>query len=80
MYLKIKGLTKIKSKSIFPRKANSATIITKYRCPCGKGKIVEENTPGFDDHFVTLECKRCLKSFKSYIDIIGDDFKLYPIE
>lgn len=79
MYLKISELKEIKSKSLFARKENSLTVITKYRCPCGRGKIVEENTPGFNDHFVTLECKRCLKKFHGYIDIIGYEFKLYPL-
>ena len=57
--------------------ANAATYITKYKCFCGWGKIEEENTPGFDDHFITLSCRRCLKKYHSFIDLCGNDWMVY---
>ena len=56
-YVPINSLRLIKSKETYPKGANSPTIIKKYSCPCGRGKLVEENTIGFNDHFVTLECR-----------------------
>lgn len=36
-----------------------------YKCPCGKGRIVEEhdNIPGFRDHGVWLDCEECSKVY-----------------
>lgn len=36
-----------------------------YRCPCGRGKIVEEhdNIPGFRDHDVYIDCDTCKHLF-----------------
>jgi hypothetical protein len=36
-----------------------------YKCPCGRGRIVEEhdNVPGFRDHSVMLLCKRCSEKY-----------------
>jgi len=78
MYVKISSLRRIKQRTTYPQGANSPTIITKYVCLCKWGRIVEENTIGFDDHFVTLTCRRCLKQYHPFIDIIGDEFKFYP--
>lgn len=80
MYVDIEDLKFIKRIEKYPRGANSPTIVTKYKCLCGRGKIVEHNTVGFNDHFVTLECRRCLKTYHPFIDICGDSFKLYPKE
>lgn len=80
MYIDIEELKKLKTKETYPKGANSPTVITKYVCPCGKGKIVESNTVGFNDHFVTLKCRKCLKTYHPFIDISGSDFKLYPKE
>ena len=74
---KISSFKVLSVNDTYPDGANSATIIKTYECLCGKGKIVEENTPGFNDHFVTLECKECLKKYRSYVDIIGYDFAFY---
>lgn len=32
-----------------------------YECPCGKGLIIEEhdNTPGFREHTVYIDCNEC---------------------
>ena len=79
MYIEKKDIL-IERKETYPDGANSPTIVTRYRCPCGKGEMVEENTIGFGDHFVTLECKRCLRKYHPFVDIVGDAFKLYPIE
>lgn len=37
-----------------------------YKCPCGKGSIVEEhdNTPGFREHDVFLNCKECAERYQ----------------
>lgn len=80
MYIEIESLPVIARTEEYPDGANSPTIVTKYRCPCGKGQLVEYNTIGFDDHFVNLECKKCLRKFESFVDIVGYDFKLYPKE
>lgn len=67
----------VKTKITYPDNANHPTYITKYKCFCGWGKIVEENTPGFDDHFITLSCRRCLKKYHSFIDMCGNDWIVY---
>lgn len=67
----------IKTKTTYPDNANAATYITKYECFCGFGKIVEENTPGFDDHFITLSCKKCEEKYHSFIDLCGNDWIVY---
>lgn len=77
MDIKIADLTKLGEKEEYPNGANSLTIITSYSCPCGNGEIVEYNTIGFDDRFVSLECKECLKKYHSSIDIVGAWFRLY---
>ena len=78
MYIKIKDLRLIDTAKEYPNGANSPTLVTRYVCPCGKGEIVERNTVGFNDHFVTLKCDECLKTYHPFIDISGFDFKLYP--
>ena len=37
----------------------------KYKCPCGKGNIIEEhdNIPGFREHDVFINCSYCNKLF-----------------
>lgn len=73
----VKKTKLIKTKTTYPDNANHPTYITKYKCFCGLGKIVEENTPGFNDHFITLSCKRCLKKYCSFIDMCGNDWIVY---
>ncbi len=77
VYFKIKSFSIISKEEVYPGTSNSPTYITKYRCPCGKGEIVEENTVGFNDHFVVLKCPECLKKYRSYVDIVGYDFRFY---
>ena len=38
----------------------------KYKCPCGKGKVVEEhdNIPGFREHDVWIQCEECSKKYR----------------
>ena len=45
---------------------DSDTERYEYKCPCGKGKIVEEhdNIPGFREHDVWLQCEECSKKYK----------------
>ena len=64
----------------YPRGANAPTTVTKYKCLCGWGKIVEYDTRGFNDHFVTLKCRRCLKKYHPFIDIFGYEFMFYLLE
>ena len=78
-YVKISKLKKISTVDKYPDGANSSTIVTRYECLCGKGEIIEENTIGFNDHFVSLECKSCEKKYRPFIDISGYDFKFYLI-
>lgn len=37
-----------------------------YKCPCGKGKIVEihDNIPGFRDHTVFMCCDECREKYE----------------
>lgn len=37
-----------------------------YKCPCGKGTIVEEhdNIPGFRDHDVYICCDECKQKYE----------------
>lgn len=79
MYIEIEKIPLIERTEQYPDGANSPTVVTRYRCPCGKGELVEENTIGFNDHFVTLECKQCLKKYHPFVDIVGYDFRLHPI-
>lgn len=37
-----------------------------YKCPCGKGKIIEEhdNIPGFREHDVFISCDECREKYE----------------
>ena len=61
----------------YPDGANSLTRHLEYQCFCKKGKIVEENVVGFNDHYVVLECKSCLKKYHYFIDLYIDGWKVY---
>ncbi|MCH5350866.1 MAG: hypothetical protein J1F39_02730 [Clostridiales bacterium] len=50
----------------YPSGANYPTTHSEYKCPCGRGKIVEERVVGFNDYYVTIECEAC----KDKYDII----------
>ena len=56
---------------------NTPTCFEEYPCPCGKGRIVREFVPGFEDDFMTLECSECLKTYTSTVDRSGSDLLLY---
>ena len=45
---------------------NGSTELYIYECPCGNGTIREEhdNTPGFREHIVWINCDNCSKKFK----------------
>ena len=64
-------------KDKYPKGANYPTVITKYKCFCGRGRIIEEDVRGFNDHFITIKCRRCLKKYQSFIDICGNKWKVY---
>ncbi len=59
-----KTAERIESKDIFPDGANVATSCDDYKCPCGKGKIVEERVPGFDDYSIWIDCEECRKIYR----------------
>lgn len=79
-YVSVKSLRHLSKKNEYPSGANSPTVVTRYKCLCGKGEIVKYDTVGFNDCFVTLACKECEKIYHSFIDISGEDFKLYLME
>ena len=70
----------LSSKNYYPKGANSPTVITKYKCLCGWGKIIEENVIGFDDHFINIKCRRCLKKYHPFVDILGNEWVVYEKE
>ena len=39
--------------------ANSPTIHKEYACPCGNGRIIYEEVPGFNDYFARIACPTC---------------------
>lgn len=78
MYIKIKNLPILSREEEYRDGANSPTVVTRYACPCKQGEIVEKNTVGFHDRFISLKCEKCLQTYDSFISISGDDFKLYP--
>jgi hypothetical protein len=41
-------------------------ITTKYKCPCGKGKVVltQEAIPGYYDFFTNFDCAECKEKFE----------------
>ncbi len=53
----------LEKKNIYPNGANSPTEHSEFLCPCGKGKIIEENVRGFCDHYVWIECDACEKKY-----------------
>lgn len=67
----------LKKEDKYPEGANSATIVTTYECFCGSGTIVEENTVGFNDDFITIKCKKCLETYYDFVDKYGNDWKVY---
>jgi membrane protein YqaA with SNARE-associated domain len=55
---------KISESDIYPYGANSPTQHIEYKCPCGKGKIIDERVIGFGDYIAYIECKRCEKKYQ----------------
>lgn len=47
----------------YPKGANAPTQHYEYKCPCGKGKIIYENVPGFDDDYAIMKCRKCKKLY-----------------
>ena len=50
------------------------TLVTEYKCFCKKGKIIEENVQGFNDHIAYLECEECEKKYGGYLDFTPTDW------
>jgi hypothetical protein len=52
-----------------------------FFCPCGDGKVVEEhdNTPGFRDHDVWIECDTCRAEWRFLSDRSVRDWALEPV-
>lgn len=44
---------------------DDGSYIHYYKCPCGKGRIVDEKdaTPGFRTHEIIIECGECCKKY-----------------
>ena len=47
-----------------------------YKCPCGRGKIIETRLPGFE-FYITLKCRRCEKTYHPIVDLLGSEWILY---
>lgn len=45
---------------------SGTTSYVEYLCPCGKGKIIDENDaiPGFRDHSVIIDCAVCKDKYE----------------
>jgi hypothetical protein len=76
-YKYIKITNKIKEEIKYPKGANTPTYITTYECLCGCGVIVERDVRGFNDHFITIDCKKCLEKYHSFVDVVGYEWKIY---
>lgn len=52
-----------------------------FLCPCGNGKVVEEhdNTPGFREHDVWIECDKCRAEWRFLSDRWVSDWALEPM-
>lgn len=52
-----------------------------FLCPCGNGKVVEEhdNTPGFREHDVWIECGKCRPEWAFLGDRSVSDWALEPV-
>lgn len=52
-----------------------------FLCPCGDGKVVEEhdNTPGFREHDVWIECDKCRAEWRFLSDRSVRDWALEPV-
>ena len=48
----------------YPDGANCPTRHIEYRCPCGKGKIINERIMGFGENYAWIECKKCAKKYE----------------
>ena len=44
-------------------KFEGCTHYLEYKCPCGKGSIVEERVVGFGDYCALIKCKKCEKKY-----------------
>ena len=60
----------LSTEEVTPEGANVATIITKYRCPCRKGKVANERVPGFGDDYYVIECPVCDEKY-AYVERVG---------
>ena len=76
-YDRIKRSAVIKSYQRYPKGANCPTCFEEYSCPCGKGIILREYVPGFEDDFMTLKCRRCLNTYAPFVDPMGDQLTVY---
>ena len=54
----------IKFKELYPDGANWPTYHYEYKCPCGRGKIIYESVPGFDDSYAIIKCRACEKKYE----------------
>ncbi len=48
----------------YPDGANHPTRRIEYRCPCGKGRIIEERVEGFGDYISWIACRKCKKKYE----------------
>ncbi len=55
---------KLSDREIYPENANHPTRKIEYKCPCGKGKIIDERVVGFGDYSVIIDCIDCNKKYK----------------
>lgn len=53
----------ISKKLIYPKNGNWPTEHYEFECACGKGKIIEENVPCFNDHYTWIACEECKKKY-----------------
>ena len=58
-------------------KSDKQFLTNAYVFDLYEGEIEENTTSGFDDRFITINCKEWLKKYCSNIDYYGNDWKVY---
>lgn len=64
MSLNDSNAIKLGTTEVYPERSNHPTLHTEYKCACGKGKIIFERVPGFDDFYAFFHCPDCEEKYR----------------